>query len=205
LFVLIGEKIFQSALSTSPTSRRAQSGGCPPSSGLRIGEALRLNVDDAHLDADPPHLLIRETKFGKTRVVVLHPTTADRLRAYLTARETALRRRPAMPFFASLAGRPLNSITTRFTFERLLRHARIHAAAGQRAPTLHSFRHTFAVNRLTGWHRERRDVQEWLPHLSVYLGHLGPASTYWYVSATPELLQTAAGLMEALGQEGVVR
>ncbi len=97
----------------------------------------------------------------------------------------------------------MNYITTRFTFQRLLRHAGIHAAPGQRAPTLHSFRHTFAVNRLTQWHRERRNVQEWLPHLSVYLGHLGPASTYWYVSGTPELLQTAAGLMDALGaQEG---
>jgi hypothetical protein len=51
-------------------------------------------------------------------------------------------------------------------------------------------------------HRERRNVQEWLPHLSVYLGHLAPANTYWYISGTPELLQTAAGLVDAPGQEG---
>jgi integrase/recombinase XerD len=179
--------------------------GLLASTGLRIGEALRLNIDDTQLVADPPHLLIRDTKFGKSRVVVLHPSTADQLRAYLALRATALRRPAAVAFFASIQGRPLNYITTRFTFQRLLRHAGIHAAAGQRAPTLHSFRHTFAVNRLTRWHRERRNVEDWLPHLSVYLGHLGPASTYWYVSATPELLQTAAGLMDALGQEGVVQ
>ena len=61
------------------------------------------------------------------------------------------------------------------------------------------------MNRLTRWHRERRNVQEWLPHLSVYLGHLGPASTYWYVTGTPALLQTAADLVAALGQEGGTR
>jgi hypothetical protein len=67
---------------------------------------------------------------------------------------------------------------------------------------IRSSRHTFAVNRLTRWHRERRNVQEWLAHLSVYVGHVGPASTYWYVSSTPALLQTAAELVDALGQKG---
>jgi integrase len=179
--------------------------GLLASAGLRIGEALRLTLEDAKLDADPPHLLILDTKFGKSRVVVLHPSTADQLRTYLAARTTALRGRAAAAFFTNLLGRRLNYITTRGTFRRLLQHAGIQAAPGQRAPTLHSFRHTFAVNRLTRWHRERRNVQEWLPYLSVYLGHLGPASTYWYVSGTPELLQTAAGLMDAPGREGVAQ
>jgi integrase/recombinase XerD len=176
--------------------------GLLASTGLRIGEAFRLTLTDAKLDADPPHLLILETKFGKSRVVVLHPSTADHLRTYLAAGTTAAGGRAAAAFFTNRLGRPLNYITTRTTFRRLLHHAGIRAAPGQRAPTLHSFRHTFAVNRLTQWHRERRNVQEWLPHLSVYLGHLGPASTYWYVSGTPALLQTAAQLVDALDQEG---
>jgi integrase/recombinase XerD len=179
--------------------------GLLASTGLRIGEALRLTREDAKLVAEPPHLLIVDTKFGKTRVVVLHPSAADQLRTYLAARATALRGRSAAAFFTNRMGRRLNYITTRATFQRLLHHAGIQAAPGQRAATLHSFRHTFAVNRLTRWHRERRNVQEWLPHLSVYLGHLEPASTYWYVSGTPELLQTAAGLMDAPGQEGVAQ
>jgi integrase len=74
--------------------------------------------------------------------------------------------------------------------------AGIEAIPGQRGPTLHSFRHTFAVNRLTLWHRERRDVQQLLPHLAVYLGHLGPENTYWYVSSTPELLLEASPRFE---------
>ncbi|CAN5799610.1 tyrosine-type recombinase/integrase [soil metagenome] len=179
--------------------------GLLASAGLRIGEALRLTLDDAKLEADPPHLLILDTKFGKSRVVVLHPSTADHVRTYLAARMTALRNRAAAPFFTSSSGRRLNYTSTGATFRRLLHHAGIQAAPVQRAPTLHAFRHTFAVNRLTRWHRERRNVQEWLPHLSVYLGHLGPASTYWYVSGTPELLQTAAGLMDATGEEGVAQ
>ena len=176
--------------------------GLLASTGLRIGEAFRLTLNDAKLDADPPHLLILDTKFGKSRVVVLHPSTADQLRIYVAAGATAVRGRTAAAFFTNRLGRRLNYITTRTTFRRLLHHAGIHAAPGQRAATLHSFRHTFAVNRLTRWHRERRNVQEWLPHLSVYLGHLGPASTYWYVTGTPALLQTAAELVEALGEEG---
>ena len=156
----------------------------------------------AKLEADPPHLLILDTKCGKSRVVVLHPSTADHLRTYVTARMAALRGRAAAAFFTTLLGRRLNYTSTGVTFRRLLHHAGIQAAPGQRAPSLHSFRHTFAVNRLTRWHRERRNVQEWLPHLSVYLGHLAPANTYWYISGTPALLQTAAGLVDAPGQEG---
>jgi integrase/recombinase XerD len=176
--------------------------GLLASTGLRIGEAFRLTLNDAKLDADPPHLLILDTKFGKSRVVVLHPSTADQLRIYLAASATPVRGRAAAALFTNRLGRRLNYIITHSTFRRLLRHAGIHVAPGQRAPTLHSFRHAFAVSRLTRWHRERRNVQEWLPHLSVYLGHLGPASAYWYVTGTPALLQTAAELVNALGQEG---
>jgi integrase len=179
--------------------------GLLASAGLRIGEALRLTLDEAKLEADPPYLLILDTKFGKSRIVVLHPSTADHLRTYLVARTKVLRGRAAASFFTNPLGRRLNYTSTGAIFRRLLHHAGIQAAPGQRAPTLHSFRHTFAVNRLTRWHRERRNVQEGLPHLSVYLGHLGPASTYWYVSGTPELLQAAAGLMNAPGEEGVAK
>ena len=177
--------------------------GLLASTGIRIGEAIRLDIHEAKLDADPPHLLILNTKFGKSRVVVLHPSTAGHLRTYVAARMEAFHGRDEASFFVGRAGRRLDYTSTAATFERLLHRAGIQPAAGHRKPTLHSFRHAFAVNCLTRWHRERRNVQDWLPHLSVYLGHLDPVHTYWYVSGTPELLQSAAALVDAAGQEGV--
>jgi integrase len=176
--------------------------GLLASTGLRIGEVLRLKIEDAKLTANPPYLLIYETKFGKSRNVVLHPTTAHRLRRYLVKRGEILGNRLTKTFFTNISGKPLSYPSTRSTFRRLLRHAGIRLVPGQRAPSLHSFRHTFTVTRLTRWHRERRNVQELLPHLSVYLGHVGPESTYWYLTATPELLQTAAVLFDRQQTQG---
>jgi integrase/recombinase XerD len=87
-------------------------------------------------------------------------------------------------------------------FLRLLKSAGIEAVAGERDPSLHSFRHSFAVRRLTLWNRERRDVQELLPHFAVYLGHVGHENTYWYLSGTPELLHTASARFESQHTEG---
>jgi integrase len=166
--------------------------GLLASTGLRIGEALRLTDADVQLEADPPHVLILETKFGKSRIVALHASTAERLRAYASARAAVLQGRRPSVFFTTRLGRPLSYSPTLASFRRLLRHARIQPASGARPPSFHSLRHSFAVNRLTQWYREGRDAQEWLPHLSVYLGHLSPTETYWYLSGTAELLRLAA-------------
>jgi integrase len=169
--------------------------GLLASTGIRIGEALRLTVDDVRFDAIPPHIFIHETKFGKSRNVVLHPSTASHLRRYLKEREAALRGHRAVPFFTNTLRRPL-IYPLRYTFRQLLSKVGIVGSPHQRKPTLHSFRHTFAVNRLTLWQREGQDIRQQLPHLSVYLGHYGPESTYWYLSATPELLQAAGTLFD---------
>jgi integrase len=163
---------------------------------MRIGEAIDLRVEDARLDAIPPHLLIHESKFGKSRYVVLHPSTAQHLRLYLAKRAKILQGRKVEPFFINRHGGRLDYNSQRLAFVRLLRLAGIEAVPGQRGPSLHSFRHSFAVRRLTLWHRERREVQALLPHLAVYLGHLGPENTYWYVSGTPELLLEASARFE---------
>jgi integrase/recombinase XerD len=176
--------------------------GLLASTGMRIGEVLRLTIEEAKLTANPPYLLIYETKFGKSRNVVLHPTTAHRLRRYLAKRGEVLGNGLTQTFFTNISGKPLGYASTRSTFRRLLKHARIQSVPGQRAPSLHSFRHTFTVTRLTRWHLERRNVQELLPHLSVYLGHVGPENTYWYLTATPELLQTAAVLFDRQQTQG---
>jgi integrase/recombinase XerD len=170
--------------------------GLLASTGLRIGEAISLTLEDVRLDATPPHLLVHESKFGKSRYVILHPSTAEQLRMYLSKRMEILRGRQVQPFFINRKGGRLDYNAQRLAFVRLLRLAGIEAIPGQRGPSLHSFRHSFAVNRLTLWHRERREVQQLLPHLAVYLGHLGPENTYWYVSSAPELLLEASARFE---------
>jgi integrase/recombinase XerD len=170
--------------------------GLLASTGIRIGEALRLTVADVRLDATPPHLYIHDTKFGKSRNVVLHPSTAANLQHYTHEREVSLRGRHAQPFFTNTLCRPLIYNPLRHTFRQLLKQVGITPSAHQRRPTLHSFRHTFAVKRLTLWQREGIDIRQQLPRLSVYLGHYGPESTYWYLSATPELLQDAGKLFD---------
>jgi integrase len=176
--------------------------GLLASTGLRIGEALALEVDDVRLNADTPHLLISDGKFGNSRNVVLHPTVAEQLRRYLIQRSEALAGRNVKAFFINRHGRRLNYNAQRLTFLRLLKRAGILAVPGERGPSLHSFRHSFAVRRLTLWHRDRKDVQDLLPHLAVYLGHIGPENTYWYLSGTPELLQTASIRFESQPTEG---
>jgi len=176
--------------------------GLLASTGLRIGEALALEVDDVRLHADTPHLLISDSKFGNSRNVVLHPTVAEQLRRYLIQRSKALAGRHVEAFFMNRYGRHLNYNAQRLMFLRLLKRAGILAVPGERGPSLHSFRHSFAVRTLTRWHRERRDVQELLPHLAVYLGHVGPENTYWYLSDTPELLYTASTRFESQHKEG---
>jgi len=176
--------------------------GLLASTGLRIGEALALKVDDVELNSVPPHLTIHEGKFGKSRIVPVHASTANRLRKYLVERSRILGRRYSEAFFTNQAGKYLDYNAQRLTFLRLLRLAGIQSVPGQRAPSLHSFRHSFAVKRLTLWHRQRKNVRELLPHLAVYLGHLGPENTYWYLSSTLELLDVAAALFESQHKEG---
>ena len=176
--------------------------GLLASTGLRIGEALALTVDDVRLDVNPAHLVVRDSKFGKSRNVVLHPSTARRLQRYLGLRTETLRGRDARALFVNRFGRYLSYISQFSTFRRLLKHAGIQAVPGQRRPSFHSFRHTFAVRRLALWYRQRKNVQELLPHLAVYLGHLGPENTYWYVTDTPELLGTASTLFAEQHDKG---
>jgi integrase/recombinase XerD len=114
--------------------------GLLASTGLRIGEAINLTIEDARLDATPPHLLIHESKFGKSRYVVLHPSTAEHLRIYLSARTEILRGRQVQPFFINRKGGRLYYTSQRLAFVRLLRLAGIEAIPGQRGPSLHSFR-----------------------------------------------------------------
>ena len=165
--------------------------GLLASSGLSIGEALRLEVSDVRLDGAVPHLVVRETKFKKSRIVPLHPTTADHLRQYADRRSRRCHARQANAFFATDRGQPLDQKYLERWFSGVTDKLGLRRPGGRR-PTLHSLRHTFAVNRLTQWYDEQVPVWDMIPNLSVYLGHVSPSDSYWYISATPGLLAGAS-------------
>ena len=162
--------------------------------GLRVGEAIRLDRSD--LDFDRGGLTVRVSKFGKSREVPLHPTTLDALRRYLCHCDR-LHPHPATPaVFISTAGTRLLYCNVNWTFLQLVRRAGLKPRSPSCRPRLHDLRHTFAIRTLLDCYRDCGDVQARLPLLSTYLGHVDPAATYWYLSAAPELLGLAAGRLE---------
>jgi integrase/recombinase XerD len=162
--------------------------------GMRQGEACRLRRDDVDLDTGT--LVIADSKFGKSRLVFLHPTTAAALRAYEQARDRAFPEPEAAAFLVNSKGGPLDGHNIQHTFAVLVAAAGIQAPPGRRAPRLHDLRHAFTVATMLDWYRDGGNVQARLPLLSTWLGHVDPKSTYWYLQAVPELLALAASRLE---------
>lgn len=155
-------------------------------SGLRIGEAIKLDRGD--VDWAEGVLLIRESKFGKTRLVPLQPSSIDALSSYARVRDEF--EAEGVSFFVSLTRNRLCYQVVSQTFRHLVDDAGIGIAAPS-PPRLHDLRHTFAVRTLLEWYRSEQDVAPRIPSLATYLGRREPASTYWYLSAAPELLALA--------------
>jgi integrase len=174
------------------------------STGLRVGEALRLQIDQVKLELDPPQLHVLETKFHKSRIVPVHPSTAERLRYYQDQRAHLHYDALSDAFFVSERGEHLKYLALRNWFARLCQRLAIVPTQGGRAPCLTSFRHTFAVTCMKRWYQQGLDVQALLPHLSVYLGHVSPQESYWYLTSVPELLSAAAKRFETYAQVGGV-
>jgi integrase/recombinase XerD len=170
-------------------------------SGLRAGEVLRLKVTDLSVDHAPPRLLIRLSKFKKSRWVPLHYTAYNRLVDYLEWRARMKGIELCDAFFVCNKGKPLTYSRLRQRFEELLQRNNMMPKSGPR-PTLHSLRHTFAVRRLRLWCAWKMDTRKLLPILSVYLGHKSLESSYWYLTATPELLKAASDRFEWYATEG---
>jgi integrase/recombinase XerD len=159
--------------------------------GLRISEALSLRMGD--VDFSEGVLLIRETKFYKSRLLPIGSDLKKGLMRYAAARhEAGHSDLPESPFFVGRKGSHVTIHTTQQSFRQLRKHAGIHRSDGARyQPRLHDFRHGFAVNRVVSWYKAGSDVQRLLPKLSTYLGHVGLSSTQRYLTMTPELLQEA--------------
>jgi integrase/recombinase XerD len=164
-------------------------------SGLRIGEALRLDTGD--VDWGRGVLVIRDGKFNRSREIPLHQSALDALRAYGRLRDQRHPQPRTSSFFVTRSGRRLSYSTIREHFEHLAGKAGLQPRSARCRPRLHDFRHSFACATLEDWYRTGADVQAKLPLLSTYLGHIDPVSTYWYLSGKPELLALAASRLEA--------
>jgi site-specific recombinase XerD len=167
--------------------------------GLRLCEAI--NLDRADVDTEHVVITIRQTKFGKTRLVPFGAQLGKVLAQFVARgpKGVAL----AAPFFTAPTGARLKKRTVQGSFRRVCDQAGIRQSDSRRfQPRLHDLRHTFAVHRLTSWHQQGADVQHLLPQLSTYLGHTCLSSTQAYLSMTLELLQEASACFERYAKEG---
>ena len=168
--------------------------------GMRIGEATGLKVKN--VDLKEGLLTIEGAKLGKSRLVPLHASSTQSLRAYSVFRNNYFAEQPDGYFFVNRVGKPLDHGTVRRTFYVLsqmvgLRPDLGHASDGpNEGPRIHDFRHRFAVQTLRRWYEAGEDVQRKLPLLSTYLGHAHVSDTYWYLTAHPELMVNAVERLE---------
>jgi integrase len=168
--------------------------GLLAATGLRVSEALALDSED--IDGQARMLLVRQSKFRKSRLVPVHASTLERLQQYQAERDRIYPTPKTAAFFVSERGQRLPYPTVRAMFRRLCLHLRLHGSSTARRPRIHDLRHRFAVNTLIRWYREGADVERCLPRLSTYLGHGCCAHTYWYLTAVPELLRLATERLE---------
>ena len=163
--------------------------------GLRVGEAIRLRLTEL----TPEELVVRHTKFRKSRLVPLHESSAIALECYLARRHCVNRHDDHV--FINDNGQPLTYPEVHATFVKLLVAANLEPGPGKRRPRLHDLRHRFAVRSLQACPLGREAVAQHMLALSTYLGHVNVYSTYWYLEATAELLEGIAEVGETFYQE----
>jgi integrase/recombinase XerD len=161
-------------------------------SGMRVGEAIALQRDDVDLDAGL--ITIRHAKHDRARLVPLHPTATEALRRYASERDRLCSRPRSPAFFLSSVGTTVNASGLGSAFREIT--TRIGVRTEAMHPRVHDLRHRFAVQTLIDWQRSGVKIDEHIATLSTYLGHVSPADTYWYLSASPELMAPAAERLE---------
>jgi integrase len=166
--------------------------------GMRIGEAIRLNQGD--IDYRREVLTVVESKFGKSRELAVDATTTEALRTYLARRDRPVPAEPTDAVFTSATGTRLAYCNVHLAFTRIVKHAGLAPRSTVCRPRPHDIRHTFAVNTLLDAYRrdigDGEHIQARIAVLCTYLGHVNPGSTYWYLQAAPELLALAADRLQ---------
>ncbi|MFI6368825.1 tyrosine-type recombinase/integrase [Nocardia sp. NPDC050630] len=160
--------------------------------GMRPSEAL--TMDTANVDLREGILTVRG-KYDKTREILIHPSTITELADYTALRDRTFPCRTDTSFFVSLRGTALNKRRVHYVFTRLATRAGLLPHSPRCRPVLTSLRHSFAVATLISWYHDGVDIDAHMPLLSTWMGHVDPADTYWYISATPELLALATERM----------
>lgn len=164
--------------------------------GLRIAEALQLRIDS--LDPDAGRIVVRHSKFQRSRLIPLHQTGIDAMRAYLMVRARHGAMLPSDPLFLSeTTGRALQYHRVRTVFRKIVADLGLNARGGHPSIRIHDLRHTFVCQRMISWQAEGKDLGNAIRALSTYVGHVNIVATYWYIQSVPELMSVAGELFEA--------
>ena len=166
---------------------------------MRISEALRLERADVLLEHGM--LVVRQSKYRKSRLVPLHATTITALRCYARQRDKFLPVAMDNNFFLSPWGRALKIWNAEETFCNLRRQLGWIARGDYPEPRIHDLRHTFITNCLLRWYRHKINVDNAIVSLSTYVGHVRVTDTYWYVSTVPELMASVSERFERYARE----
>lgn len=191
--------------------RLAPSGGLRPltykallgliaATGLRISEALKLQVADIDLQAAT--LIVRQTKFHKSRCLALHVSVVQALRDYLHARQRFVSCAGAAPVFATTSGSPLSLSAVHYVFAHLRDQLQWHARGEHARPRIHDLRHTMVVRCVQRWHEGGASIDHAMYWLCTYLGHAKISDTYWYLTGTPELMDLVGTRFERFVLQG---
>jgi integrase len=164
--------------------------GLLSATGLRISEATALQRQDVDLQRGILH--IRHTKFGKSRLVPLHSSTTHALQCYVCRRDQDPSSAATTAFFTFNHGQPARTRNLQYAFRNLRCQLGWYARGGHPAPRIHDLRHTFVCRCLQRWYKENADIDRNILALSTYLGHAKVTDTYWYITATSELMAIAA-------------
>jgi integrase/recombinase XerD len=162
--------------------------------GCRPAEALGLDRADVELDTGVVH--VRVGKNNKRRDLPVHQSTVNALRGYAGLRDARFPTPPSPAFFLSARGRRMRREELNATFIKLIGQIGLEGAGSRARPRPYDLRHAFAVHTLIDWYRTGENIDRRMPLLSTYLGHVDPASTYWYLETVPELLQLVSERMQ---------
>jgi integrase/recombinase XerD len=166
--------------------------------GMRPGEALALDRHDIDLKDGVVH--VRAGKQHKQREVPLHDTTILALRDYARLRDARFPTPSTPAFFISTRGRRMGRSELNQTFLKLIGEVGLEGRGARARPRAHDLRHALAVRTLLDWHQAGEDIDRRMPLLSTFLGHVSPASTYWYLEAVPELMEHISRRLEQIGE-----
>jgi integrase len=167
--------------------------------GMRVSEPIALDQSD--VDFRQNMLTVRQTKFGKSRLIPLHSSTVVKLQEYGRLRDLLFPEKQSPSFFISEKGSRLTDWAVRWTFVKLSREIGLRASNERHGPRIHDLRHTFAVKTLIRWYQADVDVERHMPELAAYLGHTHVNDTYWYISAVPELMSLASLRLDRIYME----